>query len=70
MAVDQQCPADHRFHVAEVVGVESEGTVHILALCVQCGLAKQNTFQVAEAGRTLRLSSEETPNKNSKIKGN
>lgn len=35
--MSQVCEGAHHYFVAEVIGVESEGTVHILALCTACG---------------------------------
>lgn len=50
---------DHRFFVAEVIGVESEGMAHILIVCTSCGQSHDRSHKVASPGTPLRLLQEE-----------
>lgn len=59
-ATPRDCSADHTFFVAEVIGVEAEGKVHLLYLCTSCGEAYCKEFKVASnPGSALRLMREE-----------
>lgn len=51
--------AGHRFYVADVVGVESEGTATIIVLCTSCGESFSRVFKVSEGNKPLRLKSTE-----------
>jgi hypothetical protein len=50
-----KCSGPHRFFVAEVVGVEAEGLVHLLALCTDCGETIHKSFAVSSKAATLTL---------------
>jgi hypothetical protein len=52
------CGGKHRFYVAETVAVPSEGTVHVIAVCTDCGEAILKSFTVAQAGSGILLGSE------------
>ena len=52
-------PIDHRYFVAEVIGVPDEGTVHVLIVCTSCGDFICHTKQVSGAGAQIRLLREE-----------
>lgn len=49
------CEGAHRYFVAEVVGVEAEGTVHVIALCTDCGDAIHKSFAVSKKAASLIL---------------
>lgn len=49
------CNGAHHYFVAEVVGVEAEGTVHLIALCTDCGDTIQKSFAVSSKSATLTL---------------
>ena len=51
----EKCNGDHNIFVAEVVGVESEGKVFVLALCRLCDLFNVHEVVVSQPGRQLRL---------------
>ncbi len=56
---EERCPAaDHRYFVAETVGVPAEGTVHVIALCTACGDTLLKSFTVAKPESELLLASE------------
>lgn len=55
MADPKDC--NHSFFVALSVGVESEGTVHVVAVCTKCAKAVRHTFQVAKPKSPLLLES-------------
>jgi hypothetical protein len=57
------CNQDHNYFIAEVVGVPSEGTVHVLALCRSCNDFKQHTAIVSSKGTEIRLLREEKTQK-------
>ncbi len=57
------CNQDHRYFVAEVIGVEQTGKVHLLYLCTQCGEAICKEFQIAPPGASMRLLKEEKTQK-------
>ena len=45
----------HRYFVADVVGVESEGKAVLLVLCTSCGDSFSREFKVSASGLPLRL---------------
>ena len=45
----------HRFFVASTVGVEAEGTVHVIIVCTACGIAECKGFQVSKGNSPLKL---------------
>ena len=51
------CPGEHRYFVAECVGIESEGTVHVLVVCTACGDFKDHVVRVGPGA--IRLLQEE-----------
>jgi len=53
------CSGGHRFFCADVVGIEPEGKVVVLALCTACGDFISKEFQVSKPFSGLRLSSDE-----------
>jgi hypothetical protein len=53
-----RCSGDHRFYVAETVAVPTEGTVHVIAICTDCGEPNFKSFVVAKPGATIHLGSE------------
>lgn len=55
----ETCNGQHRFYVAEVIGVESEGKVYLLTLCTSCGAAFCKEFQVSKTPGKIRLLLEE-----------
>jgi hypothetical protein len=62
MSKDQSYPCEgaHNFFIAEVVGVPSEGTVHVLAKCRICGEFSHDSVKVATPGAPIRLLREES----------
>lgn len=59
MKPQPNCTANHSYYVAEVVGVEKEGKVYVLAICTACGDARCADFKVAEPNSNIRLLKEE-----------
>jgi hypothetical protein len=57
--MEKVCKGEHNFYCPDVVGVESEGTVHILLVCIHCGDAMCKTFRVAATPGAIRLLREE-----------
>ena len=55
------CGDKHRFYIACTVGVETEGTVHVIAMCTSCGLCIKESFSVSKGGMPLKI--EQYPNK-------
>jgi len=55
----EDCSKDHRFFVADVVGVPDEGTVHVLLACTACGGTKMSTFKVSQPKVGMILKSQE-----------
>jgi hypothetical protein len=53
------CQGEHRFFCAEVIGVESEGKVFVLAICTSCGELKNHAVQVGQKGAPIRMLQEE-----------
>lgn len=49
------CSGAHRFFVAEVVGVEAEGTIHLIALCTDCGETIHKSFAVSQKAASITL---------------
>jgi hypothetical protein len=47
----------HRYHVAEVVGIPAEGNVVIVALCISCGDVLSKTVPVAKPHAHIHLNS-------------
>lgn len=54
--MQKECSGQHRFYVAETVGVEPEGTVSIIIVCTSCGEARISTFSVAQPRTPVTLS--------------
>lgn len=48
MGLGQECPGNHRFHVADVAVVHDEGLVCVIAICLHCGEAKISKFKVTD----------------------
>ena len=59
----ESCTGEHRYFVCEVIGVESEGKVFLLALCTACGDAFCKEFIVASPTQAIRLMKEEKQTK-------
>lgn len=57
------CSGEHRFFAVETVGVESEGKVHVLALCTACGDFIDRAVTVSSPGSAIRLLNEEKKTK-------
>lgn len=57
--MDSNCTGSHRFHIAEVVGVEAEGTVTVITSCIQCGMSIFETKQISHSGAPFRMLLEE-----------
>lgn len=57
--MEAHCNGEHNLFVAEVVGVETEGKVFVLALCRHCGLLSKHEIQVSMPGEPIRLLREE-----------
>ena len=55
MACDSE---NHRYYVAETVGVPAEGTVTVVAVCTNCGDFISERFVVAKGATPLVLRSE------------
>lgn len=53
------CSREHSYFVAEVVGIQAEGKVHLVYLCTGCGDAVCKTFSVASPGMDMRMLREE-----------
>jgi hypothetical protein len=51
----KECAGEHKFFVGEVVGVPSEGTVHVIRVCTFCPEAIINSFPVSKATSELIL---------------
>jgi hypothetical protein len=58
-AMKYTCSGPHRYFIAETVGVESEGTVSVIAVCTDCGDCIFHKFQVAGADKNLTLARNE-----------
>lgn len=56
---DSRCIGEHAFFVAEVCGVELEGTLVVVQVCRQCGKVVFTEQKVASPGTPLRLLREE-----------
>jgi len=57
------CEKDqHRYYVAETVGVEAEGTMTVIIVCTSCGDFVDYTVQVSKGKNPMILRSE-TKNK-------
>jgi hypothetical protein len=56
--MSDDCVGQHRYFVAEAVGVEAEGTISIVVVCTACGETFIKTFPVAKPQSSLRLKSE------------
>lgn len=57
MAYTNDC--NHRFFVCECVGVEEEGTVHVILACTSCGEVKATPVKVSAKANPLRMLREE-----------
>jgi hypothetical protein len=57
------CGGEHNFYVAEVIGVETEGSVFVLALCRHCDKFAVHEVKVSSPGAPIRLLREESQNK-------
>ena len=57
--MDSGCDGQHRFFVADVVGVEQEGKVFVLVVCTQCGEFKAHEQAVGRNGSQIRLLKQE-----------
>lgn len=53
----------HRFHVADVVGIPAEGHVVIIALCISCGEVLSKNVKVSEPHAHMFLKSDEQKEK-------
>ena len=53
----------HRFFVADVVAVPSEGMVYVLIICTSCGESQARPHKVAEPGTPIKLLLEEKKKK-------
>lgn len=49
------CEGQHNIFVADVIGVESEGHVFVLALCRHCDEFNVHKVEVATPGSPIRL---------------
>lgn len=56
---ESDCQGDHRYFVAEVVGVPDTGKVHVLVVCTNCGDFKSNEVAVGAPGGAIHLYREE-----------
>jgi hypothetical protein len=57
------CVGDHEIYVAEVVGVEAEGTVTVITVCRRCDSVNFHTKKLAENKVPLRMLKEEANSK-------
>lgn len=60
------CQGSHAIYVAEVVGVEAEGTVTVITVCKHCSNVEFHTKQIAQGPSSLRMLKAEKEN----LKGN
>lgn len=60
------CTGDHELYVAEVIGVEAEGTVTVITVCRHCDQVEFHTKQISQGHGSLRMLKSEKEN----IKGN
>lgn len=56
-------PGEHRYFVAEVIGVESLGRVVLIKTCTACDKTLFQEHQVGTPGEPIRLLKEEKGNK-------
>jgi hypothetical protein len=56
--MENRCEGEHRFFVADTIGVPAEGTVHVIEVCTACGEALLKSFTVAKPGTSLVLASD------------
>jgi hypothetical protein len=61
------CAGEHRYFVAETVGIEAEGKVVVIALCTACGAPITHAVRVtSQPGTLLKLGKSES-DKNKEI---
>lgn len=53
--MDSRCVGEHNIFIAEVIGVQKEGKVFVLALCRSCDLFAVHEVQVSKPGADIRL---------------
>jgi hypothetical protein len=53
------CTGEHRFYVAEVCGVESEGKLFVIIVCTSCGEFRTHELAVSTKGSLMRLLKQE-----------
>lgn len=67
MAERKNCPysrnGEHKFFVADTIGVPNRGIVAMVGLCTACGEPFCDRFRVAEPGDKLVLASDERKEK-------
>lgn len=55
------CEGNHRFFVAETVGVPDEGNVFVLIVCTSCGEFRTHSTQVSQPHSAQTLGTSEKP---------
>lgn len=63
MSSNLKCLGEHRFFIAEVVGVEASGKVFVLAVCTNCGEFRDHELDTRAAGSPMRLLHQEVKGK-------
>ena len=53
------CTGEHRFYVAEVCGVESEGKLYAIIVCTACGEFRTHELKVSSPHASIRLLKQE-----------
>jgi len=63
MELQKECAGVHRYFVADVCGVESEGKLFVVVVCTACGHTFCREFKVSNPNVRLTLRSEKEKEK-------